>query len=478
MSDTLRLPNGEDFTLRVSYPGNEANGVLVLVVASCISLTAVCFLLIAISLSAFNTRKSTDQNLFLRTHVAAYFISLLLCDLMQAVGSIMNEKWVQHMEVYVGSFCTIQGAIKHASDVGTALFSLIIAIHTFFVLFLRWQMRTYVLWLTLISGWSAVATFVIAGPAALDTVRKGPFFGISGYWCWISPGYPTERITLDYMIMFISALLSFLLYSLVFLRLRGNIIVIGWYVAFRRANNVKNAPWRGRDFTDNRMMVIARHMLLYPVAYTIIILPIATARFTAFSGHEVPFAATIFCDTVFLLSGTVNVILFTSTRRLLPPESIIPKFAISRPKPVITTSFDNDPEAYYRSTDPTEQKETPTSIFKRAESYVSEGGSEGSLPVEHAQQPMQTPDDAGQRTALPLPTMHFQETPRASMESIYSDPGSEILYITEDEDGHLEEYHHSAQHRQSDEHSSEYDNSETPRFSDVTLDDRHGANRR
>jgi hypothetical protein len=266
-----------------------------------------------------------------------------------------------------------------------------------------------------------------------------------------------------------------MLYSLVFLRLRGNIIVIGWYVAFRRASNVKNAPWRGLDFTDNRMMIIARQMLLYPVAYTIIILPIATARFTAFSGHDVPFEATIFCDTVFLLSGTVNVILFTSTRRILPPESIIPKSTISRPKPVITT-FENDPEAYYRSTDPAEQKETPTSIFKRAESYVSEAGSEGSLPIEHGQEPMQHLD-APQLTALALP-MHSQETPRASMESIYSDPGSEILHITEDEDGHLDIYHRSDEHRRSVDRSSEYDNSETPRFSDVTLDDRHSAHPR
>jgi len=479
MSDTFELPNGKDFALGMPYTSNEANGVLVLVVTSCISLTAVFFLLVVISLSAFNTRKSTDQNLFVRTHVAAYLISLLVCDLMQAVGSIMNMKWVQHMEVYVGSLCTIQGIIKHTSDVGTALFSLVIAIHTFCVLFLRWKMRNYVLWLTLISAWSAIATLVIAGPAALDTVRRGPFFGIAGYWCWISPGYATERITLDYMIMFISAILSFILYSLVFLRLRGNIIVSGWYIAFRRANNVKNAPWRGHESTDNHMIIIAKKMLLYPVAYTIVILPISAARFTAFSGKKVPFAATIFCATVFLLSGTINVILFTSTRRILPPKSIFPKFSISRPKPV-TTSFGDDPEAYYRSTDPNEQKETPTSVFKRAESYVSDGGSEGSLPMEHGEEPVQ-PLDHAQLTALALP-MTFQETPRASMESIYSDPGSEILHITDDEDGDSNQHpsQPSDRHHRSDEHhphAGEYD-SETPRLSNVMLNDQRGAHPR
>lgn len=36
-----------------------------------------------IQLSAFHTRKSTDNNLFVRTHVAAFFVSLLFCDILQ-----------------------------------------------------------------------------------------------------------------------------------------------------------------------------------------------------------------------------------------------------------------------------------------------------------------------------------------------------------------------------------------------------------
>jgi hypothetical protein len=62
--------------------------------------------------------------------------------------------------------------------------------------------------------------------------------------------------------MFMSAGFSFILYSLVFLRLRGNIVVSGWYIAFRKANKSKNASWRGRDFADNQMMTIARQMML------------------------------------------------------------------------------------------------------------------------------------------------------------------------------------------------------------------------
>jgi hypothetical protein len=75
----------------------------------------------------------------------------------------------------------------------------IIAIHTFNVLFLEIVVPRYVMFATLAGGWAITGTLVIGGPAALDTVKNGPFFAISGFWCWISPEYPSQRITLDYM---------------------------------------------------------------------------------------------------------------------------------------------------------------------------------------------------------------------------------------------------------------------------------------
>jgi len=382
---TFQLPSGDDFTYRVDYTSREVKGVRVLVVASCISMIASCGLLATIALSAFNTRKSTDKALFVRTHVAAYFISLLLCDNLQAIGSIMNEKWVQHLAVYVGEFCTIQGAIKQAADVGIALFALIIAVHTFFILFLRWQIRSYVLWLTLLSAWAAIGAIILSGPELLNTNVRGPFFGISGYWCWITPPYTAQHITLDYMFMFMSAGFSFILYSLVFLRLRGNIVISGWYIAFRRANKSKNASWRGRDFADNQMMNIARQMMLYPVAYTIVILPIAAARFSSFRTHDdVPFPVTIFCDTVYLLSGTVNVTLFLTTRRVLPPKSIMPgQFSISKPK-LVDETIQDDPEAYYRGTSMEKTMETSSGSFSKSSDSISDSSSDLSFHNEPA----------------------------------------------------------------------------------------------
>lgn len=113
-------------------------------------------------LSAFNTRTSLDQHLFVRTHVAAYFISLLVCDLIQgvyyssylsdiatgtndpsAIASITNTSWIKLMGVRAGDICVLQGqyvvldrqsnftdhsipgALKQTSDIGIAVWTLV-----------------------------------------------------------------------------------------------------------------------------------------------------------------------------------------------------------------------------------------------------------------------------------------------------------------------------------------------------------------
>ncbi|KAJ7874758.1 hypothetical protein B0H14DRAFT_90331 [Mycena olivaceomarginata] len=280
----------------------------------------------------------------LRPH-SPYFISLLISDLLQAIGSILNVKWIGDMAVVVGDVCTLQGVLKQTADVATAFWTLVIGIHTFSLLFLEIKPSRFTLWTTLIAGWSGIGAIVIAGPAALNTPHHGPFYGISGYWCWISPEYPTSRITLDYMFMFIAATFSFVLYTLIFLRMRGNIVIERKRISFRRTG----AAWRGKQF-ENQAMTIAKQMLLYPVAYTILILPIAASRFSTFSGTSVPFEVTIFSAAVFLLSGVVNVTLFTMTRRILPPDSFkIPKWTISNPQPITEYTIEAGPDSYYQS---------------------------------------------------------------------------------------------------------------------------------
>lgn len=84
----------------------------------------------------------------------------------------------------------------------------------------------------------------------------------------------------------------------------------------------------------------------------VIILPIAINRILEAMGKEIPFEVTIFCDTIFILggqslpppflstikltklidTGCINVILFSTTRRIIPARSVLPSFVLPRPR--------------------------------------------------------------------------------------------------------------------------------------------------
>lgn len=301
----------------LDYNTQHLTGVSILVVLSLLSLVAVLSLLIAIALSAFNTRRSNDRFLFVRTHAAAYFLSLLACWIVQCCASIMNLHWMEDRAVYTSSFCKTQGALKHIADVGVAVWTLVMAGNTFTHLFLELNPKRYAMWIVLVLGWAFIAIVVSAGPTFINVVNRGSFYDVNGVTCWIHPTYEVQTVTLGYMIMLGSALISAILYVMTFLRLRGNLVRNGWKLSLRRVGDSAD-----KYFSNDRAMLAAKQMLLFPIAYAVLIFPLAIARFIEWSGKPIPFELTIFSQSVYLLSGFTNVILFTSTRRILPFSSL------------------------------------------------------------------------------------------------------------------------------------------------------------
>jgi hypothetical protein len=112
--------------------------------------------------------------------------------------------------------------------------------------------------------------------------------------------------------MFIAAFSCFILYVLVFLRLRGNIVRENGTFMFRRKGYHPDSGTREERFGRE----IAKRMVWYPVAYTCLLLPIAISRFIDWTGHDVPFQWTIFSDVVFLLSGKRDAAMLSTLRYL------------------------------------------------------------------------------------------------------------------------------------------------------------------
>ncbi|KAF8524876.1 hypothetical protein BU17DRAFT_84426 [Hysterangium stoloniferum] len=236
----------------------------------------------------------------------------------------MSSKWVQQGGVMLGGFCSTQGAVKNAGNLAVSLWTLTLATHTFLVLFLRWKIRDYALYVTLFGVWLLVGFLVVLGPAAIQSPDKGPYFGISGFWCWIADPYPASRIAMEYFWLLGSAGLSFVFYSLTFLRLRGNLVIEKGKVRLLRVDSENS--WKyliGRDSTDIQMTQVAKGMLGFPILFTVTILPIAICRFIAWSGGKVSMQATIFADAVFSLTGVFDLVLFMATKSLLPEDGFM-----------------------------------------------------------------------------------------------------------------------------------------------------------
>ncbi|KAI0080281.1 hypothetical protein K474DRAFT_299653 [Panus rudis PR-1116 ss-1] len=372
--ETCSVPSTFDFDVRV--------GLVFIAQAACVSAVAILGLFLYAGYNALQLKIGGAGRWAMTTHVHWYFLSLMFSDLIQAVGGMLNIRWITISRVETGSLCTAQGALKQVGDVGVALASLAIAVHTFFVIVFSWQpsKRPTLAISILVVIWA----FLILTVSISYTTHKGKnYYGDTQYCrsdsdrgvtfsdllagCWITADYPAQRIALEYFWMWMTALLNILLYVPIALRLGGFFVVEGRRVRVLnwRARQQLNTVLDRGDTSHN----IAVKMLFYPAVYTCTVLPIAIVRWRSFMGLCVPWAATVIADVIFASSGVLNVLLYSVTRPNLLPHAdstalILTRTSHSRP------SHSSDPA-------------TPTFPAPKHETFVkspiSSGSSSGSM---------------------------------------------------------------------------------------------------
>jgi len=93
--------------------------------------------------------------------------------------------WAGFGGITEGPLCTTQAIMIQIGGYGTAVFSSVIAIHTFCVIVWQKKSPKWVAICVVVLGWSIpigadlVATFLRPGPV--------PFYGLAQHWCWVSP---------------------------------------------------------------------------------------------------------------------------------------------------------------------------------------------------------------------------------------------------------------------------------------------------
>ncbi|KAH9002018.1 hypothetical protein EDB86DRAFT_3074362 [Lactarius hatsudake] len=234
-----------------------------------------------------------------------YLLSLFAYDVLQALGGILDVRWAHNGIVTVGSYCTAQGVIQQSGELGVALITLIITVHTFVVALWKVKIiksRCFAFGMVALASLFVVLWVGIGNGIHKDLEAPTP------YWCWIGAGYGAERLAGEYIWLWIALSASVVVYIPLYFWMNGHRLSIDpekWYKFRLSEPDDKYARRRS-----------ALGMLSYPIAYSFVVLPISIVRWVGFHKNT-PSAATFFAVSTFNLSGAINVLLFLIVRREL-----------------------------------------------------------------------------------------------------------------------------------------------------------------
>ncbi|KAG6328510.1 hypothetical protein ID866_10579 [Astraeus odoratus] len=148
-------------------------GMLLIVEASAASALAVTGVLLYIAYSAIAIQRHASRRWSTDTHIHYYFLNLMICDLILSIGGLLNIKWVAEARVYADPLCTVQGLFKQVGDVGVALSTMAIALHTLQILVFDWKSSPKFALVVLAIIW-LVVIILVAVPNAVQHNIYGP----------------------------------------------------------------------------------------------------------------------------------------------------------------------------------------------------------------------------------------------------------------------------------------------------------------
>ncbi|KAF8580351.1 hypothetical protein K439DRAFT_313672 [Ramaria rubella] len=257
-------PSAPESSKVVLFNPTERMGVIIMAVAGVTSCTLVSILLLYIIGSALVlwSRKTQDRSgLFISKQIAIFLTCLLVSDLIQSISGITQVKWAIENQIYESRSCTIQAVTLVMGDLGSTVWSITIAAHTFTGIALGKHWPRWLVWTTVCTGWTFVIVLTFLVPLGLVETKRGPFFSIAGTWCFISSEYAVPRLVIHYVPLFVASALIIIFYGLIFRFLRRS-------AGFLRPQGSLPAV---NDVLSRQRVAIAKRMLWYPVGSYILL---------------------------------------------------------------------------------------------------------------------------------------------------------------------------------------------------------------
>ncbi|TVY92928.1 hypothetical protein LAWI1_G004902 [Lachnellula willkommii] len=242
--------------------------------------------------------------------------NLLAADFQQALSFLLAFHWIA-VDKLVGpsSLCFAQGWLIQIGDLSSGLWVLAIAVHTFINLVGQKQIPKTAFFAAVVAIWAFAITLTLIGPATYGM----SFFVPAGAWCWIGEEHEKDRLTLHYVIRVSKSI-----------KAQGS----SQDSSTARSNDLAKLPKASTTTTvvgpsvdpfavsRNRIMRTARYMVVYPLAYVALTLPLAVGRASAMAHKQPPILFFCVAGALMALSGIVDVALYVYTRKSLVKTSI------------------------------------------------------------------------------------------------------------------------------------------------------------
>jgi hypothetical protein len=249
---------------------------------------------------------------YFNTQLGYYAACLLIGNMINGIAGLMGLPFLVNHGITDNALCTSQAVVMQVGNIATAYFTVAIAFHTFNSLVLRKRQSFYVYGPTILIGW----TFSLALAFIPLIAQMGPVYGPSDLSCGVRTSLPGHLFYFHLLPIFITAALSVILYTLIFLALRGVIVIRGVRIEL-------NLQGRWKDASDSSyqqfVASIARSMLWYPAAYILFLVPYSVTRLVSLGTFTVPFQVVVFAYVCWFALGVVDAILLFNTFRVLGP---------------------------------------------------------------------------------------------------------------------------------------------------------------
>ncbi|KAH9029857.1 hypothetical protein EDB85DRAFT_1501776 [Lactarius pseudohatsudake] len=320
MSSSLVATAVPNFAAFDSGHKSAATVVLVFALLSTLVLSIVLLGVVwVVSFAAFKRTASEHlgrEVFFFRSQLGQYAFSLLLSKWISSLGGLITVKWVYEGGITTGPSCAAQGALNELGEFGSSFFVVAMGIHTFNTLVLRNRQPQWVGPVVTTLGWAS-ALAVGAGPLTISSRASGPLYNIGSLTCGFSKSSPIPHMLLFFVPVFLASLLSAIVYSLIFLILRGTLTINGG-LRFQ-LDPERRLRLRNETFEEYQRFVysVARTMLWLPFTFVLTLFPSSIVQSMDMSGIAVSAGTMSFSYVLVYLDGIFDVLILFNVLRAL-----------------------------------------------------------------------------------------------------------------------------------------------------------------